>query len=83
MHRGTLLQPMWAAGSANNLETFPVLSGIERLTVLADHDESGRGQEAAWRCADRWARAGREVILRTPKQLGADFNDLEKHQKVD
>jgi hypothetical protein len=83
MHRGTLLQPMWAAGSANNLENFPVLSGIERLTVLADHDESGRGQEAARRCAHRWARAGREVILRTPKQLGADFNDLEKHQKVD
>jgi hypothetical protein len=83
MHRGTLLQPMWAAGSANNLENFPVLSGIERLTVLADHHESGRGQEAARRCAHRWARAGREVILRTPKQLGADFNDLEKHQKVD
>jgi len=77
--RGTLLQPIWAAGSANNLETFPVLSGIECLTVLVDNDESGRGQEAARRCAERWARAGRKVILRTPKQLGADFNDLEKH----
>jgi hypothetical protein len=78
VHHGTLLAPMWAAGSAGNLETFPVLPGIEALTILVDNDVSGRGQEAAKRCADRWQRAGREVILRTPKQVGADFNDLAK-----
>jgi hypothetical protein len=74
-HLGTLYQPMWAAGSAGNMETFPVLPGIDSLTLLVDHDESGRGEEAARRCADPWRRADREVILRIPKKLG-DFNDL-------
>jgi hypothetical protein len=74
--RGTFLRPMWAAGSAGNMQTFPVLAGIDALTLLVDNDESGRGEEAARCCANRWERAGREVILRMPKQLGADFNDL-------
>jgi phage/plasmid primase-like uncharacterized protein len=80
-HRGTLLQPAWAACSAGNLERFPVLSGIEALTILVDHDHAdarGRhaGQEAAAECAARWSAAGREVIRLTPKILGADFNDV-------
>jgi phage/plasmid primase-like uncharacterized protein len=75
-YRGTLLQPAWAACSAGNLERFPVLSGIEALTILVDHDASGRGQEAAAKCAARWSAAGREVTRLTPKILGADFNDL-------
>src|SRR5262249_46391066 len=33
IHRGTLLQPAWAAGSAGNLASFPVLPGIEALTI--------------------------------------------------
>ena len=74
--RGTFLRPMWAAGSAGNMETFPVLPGIDALTLLVDNDESGAGQKAARVCADRWERAEREVILRTPKATGADFNDL-------
>jgi hypothetical protein len=74
--RGTFLRPIWAAGSAGNMETFPVLPGIDALTLLVDNDESGTGQKAARACADRWGRAEREVILRTPKQVGADFNDL-------
>jgi phage/plasmid primase-like uncharacterized protein len=75
-HCGTLLQPAWAACSAGNLENFPVLSGIEALTILVDNDVSGRGQEAAARCAARWSAAGREVIRLTPKISGADFNDV-------
>jgi hypothetical protein len=76
VHRGTLLRPAWAAGSAGNLEAFPVLPGIGSLTLLVDHDESGRGQEAARRCGERWRAADREVTLLTPCALGADFNDL-------
>jgi phage/plasmid primase-like uncharacterized protein len=74
-HRGTLLRPAWACGTAGNLEDFPVLPGIEALTILADNDASGRGQEAAHRCADRWADAGREVTILTPRDLG-DMNDI-------
>jgi phage/plasmid primase-like uncharacterized protein len=72
--RGALLQPAWAAASAGNLENLPVLSGIETLTILADNDEDGRGQEAAQRCADRWSKAGRETTIFTPRERG-DFND--------
>jgi phage/plasmid primase-like uncharacterized protein len=75
-HRGTLLQPAWAACSAGNMETFPVLSGIEALTLLVDNDASGAGQKAAAACATRRSAAGREVIRLMPKIEGADFNDV-------
>jgi hypothetical protein len=73
-HRGTLLQPAWAAGCADSMANFPVLTGIETLTLLVDHDKAG--QEAAAKCAHRWVAAGREVIRLTPHKLGADFNDI-------
>jgi len=75
-HRGTLLQPAWAAGCADSMANFPVLAGIETLTLLVDHDRNGKGQEAAAECARRWVSAGREVIRLTPHELGADFNDI-------
>ena len=34
--------PAWALLDAGNLAAFPVLPGIESLTILADHDEAGR-----------------------------------------
>ena len=73
-HRGTLLQPAWAAGSAGNMAKLPVLAGIEALTILVDHDGSGAGQRAAEECAARW-EAFADVTLLTPTSLGADFND--------
>jgi putative DNA primase/helicase len=75
-HRGTLLRPAWALSDAGNMAAFPVLPGIDALTILVDHDESGTGQQAARTCAERWAAEGREVILLTPHDAGADFNDL-------
>ena len=75
-HRGTLLQSAWAAGCADNMKSFPVLAGIRTLTLLVDHDKNGAGQEAAAACSRRWVLAGREVIRLTPRELGADFNDI-------
>jgi Toprim domain len=75
-HRGTLLQPAWAAGCAESLRYFPILSRIESLTILADNDASGAGQDAAAECARRWHAAGREVIRLTPRGVGTDFNDI-------
>jgi hypothetical protein len=75
-HRGTLLQPAWACGGSGNLTAFPVLAGIEALTIIVDNDESGGGQDAAAKCARRWIDAGREVTRLTPKILGGDFNDI-------
>lgn len=64
--------PIWAVGSAGSIAEFPVLSGIECLTVFADADETG--QRAAEACAKRWAGAGREASIVTPKMAG-DWND--------
>jgi len=75
-HRGTLLTPAWATGDAGHLEKFPVLPGIEALTVLVDHDENGRGQRATAECARRWTAAGREVTQLIPRIPGEDFADL-------
>jgi Toprim domain/CHC2 zinc finger len=75
-HRGTLLQPAWALIDSANLSGFPVLAGIEALTILVDHDANGVGQAAAASCAKRWSAAGRNVIRLTPDALGTDFNDL-------
>lgn len=86
-HRGTLLQPAWAAIDAPGLKGFPPLAGIEYLTVLADHDNPKRkndgtiwypGQDAARTCAKRWAKAGIDAEVLTPDHGGSDFNDLIK-----
>lgn len=75
-HKGTLLQPAWAAGFAGNLGKLAVLSGVGALTLLVDHDESGAGQRAAQACSARWTAAGREVTRLVPRLAGTDFNDL-------
>jgi hypothetical protein len=69
------LRPTWACLSAGGIERFPVLSGIDALTILADHDESGTGQRAAKACAERWQAAGCEVRVITPPAVGSDWGD--------
>lgn len=51
--------PAWAATSAGAIERFPVLSGIDHLTIFADSD--GPGLRAAHKCADRWIAGGHEA----------------------
>ena len=53
-----------ACGGSGNLKHFPVLGGIEALTVAADADKPG--QEAATEVIRRWRRAGREAIIVAP-----------------
>lgn len=67
--------PVWAAIDAGNLSSFPILAGIESLTVFADNDESGTGQRAADQVATRWREAGREARIVLPPELGTDWND--------
>jgi len=75
-YRGTLLRPAWAAGSKDNLARFPILNGINALTVLVDHDANSEGQKASSQCIWRWRRAGREALGLIPQQVDTDFNDL-------
>jgi hypothetical protein len=67
--------PMWAVGSTSQLRNFPVLAGIEWLTILADNDENKASVDAASVTYWRWKEAGREARIRQPKKRG-DLNDL-------
>jgi len=74
-------RPCWALGSAGAMRSFPLLDGIETLTLMVDHDEPdqrGRqaGQEAAAECWRRWNEAGREVRAFTTDKPGTDICDV-------
>jgi hypothetical protein len=68
--------PAWALGDAGNVRAFPVLSGIECLTIVVDNDEGGTGQRAALECSMRWTGAGREVFRVIPDRRGDDMNNV-------
>jgi putative DNA primase/helicase len=57
-------RPVWACGGAGSLATFPILRGIETLTIAADQDEPGL--RAAKQLAGRWEDASREVLIAAP-----------------
>lgn len=71
------LRPAWALGSASAIAAFPVLPGIEAIAAIADADAAG--QSAATTCARRWAAAGLEARIITPRRAGADLNDIVKN----
>jgi len=56
--------PIWAAGSAGAIRRFPVLAGIDSLTIFADADSAG--VEAAQECARRWAIVRKEARISAP-----------------
>jgi hypothetical protein len=64
------LRPTWALGSKGAIGAFPVLPGIECLTILAESDAE---REIAV-CAARWHAAGREVFINR-STIGKDLND--------
>jgi putative DNA primase/helicase len=68
-------RPVWALGSATAIAAFPVLSGIEAITVLGEVGDHGANRRAAQACAARWIEAGREALMVAP-QVGGDLNDV-------
>jgi putative DNA primase/helicase len=74
------LRPCWAVGSADAVASFPVLAGIECLTLLAEHDDASA--RAVERCAARWHAAGREIMLNEPIG-GKDLNDALSRRRRD
>jgi hypothetical protein len=66
------LRPCWALGSASAVAAFPILGGVQSLTLLQENDDaSERACEAS---AARWHAAGREVFINQPT-AGKDLND--------
>jgi putative DNA primase/helicase len=66
--------PAWALGSAGEIAKFPVLSGIEALTILAETEDGGASERAFQACFGRWKAARREV-WRVTSLIGGDLND--------
>ena len=56
----------------SRIATLPVLEDIRKLIVLGENDDASR--MATDDCAERWLRAGREVVLVEP-EVGTDLND--------
>jgi putative DNA primase/helicase len=67
-------RPVWALGSAGAISSFPVLAGIDAVTVLGETDDSGANARAVRECGNRWTAAAREVVIATPRVAG-DMND--------
>jgi putative DNA primase/helicase len=65
--------PVWATLSSGGIASFPVLPGIKKLTVFADHDQPG--MTAAATCCRRYNAAGIDAEIRHPTQPGTDWND--------
>ncbi len=64
------LRPAWALGSKGAIRSFPIVNGIEALTILAEPDAAAEVEA----CAARWHAAGREVLINRAIG-GKDLND--------
>ena len=76
--------PIWATATAGNMRAFPVINGVETLTIFADHDkinpQTGQraGDDAALECGLRWQEADREARIIKPTIEGLDFADMQE-----
>ncbi len=68
-------RPVWAVGSAGAIAAFPVLPGIESITILGEVGDGGANHRAAQACATRWIEAGQEAFIVAPL-VGSDLNDV-------
>ena len=66
------VRPTWALGSVGCISGFPVIDGIEQLTVLGEAGQASA--DAVKFCARRWRRAERHVNVAMP-DVGSDLND--------
>ena len=70
-------RPVWGVGSAGAIKSFPVLAGIDAITICGETDDNGANARAAQECAARWIEAGREAFVIEPLMSG-DLNDVWK-----
>lgn len=73
--------PVWALLSASGISTCPIIPGVGRLIIFADHDKVGL--EAAYKCAERYSRAGIDGDIRYPSIVGEDWNSYSGKEPID
>jgi phage/plasmid primase-like uncharacterized protein len=66
----------WSAVYAGGLKTLELPPAVRSIIIAADNDVSGAGQCNALAAYDRWRLEGRQVSIKTPPDIGTDFNDL-------
>ena len=66
-------KPVWSLISTSGMRSFPLLSGVECVTVAVDNDKAG--QEAAAELVQRYSAAGVEIIT-AKTNIAKDFNDV-------
>jgi len=74
-------RPTWAACTTATIQTFPLLSTIESLTLLREND-AGASDAACGKCAATWLAAGREVRSHRPPPAAKDLNDLTRPRRA-
>ena len=71
-------KPVWSTIDVAQMKRFPIVPGVESLTVWSDHDKAGI--DAARAVGNRYRQGGRNVELLRPKRAGEDFNDVVARQ---
>jgi len=73
-------KPVWAVGSAGAIETFPVLAGVEALTLFREWLDDGLPEPvnsaSVHACTLRWLAAGKQVLFLDPPEGCGDANDV-------
>ena len=73
-------RPAWSVLSRSGIAKFPILTGIECITIAVDKDESGDGQRDAAALVERLTAAGIDAVT-TYSRVGKDFNDALRGSK--
>ena len=68
--------PIWSALSASGIAHFPILPGVEVITILSDNDANGTGCTVARACAKHWTDAAREARILSPPFVDSDWTDV-------